>query len=239
VNDYRGSRDVGATGQLTCAYVIDIKLIDKNANSIFFILFNKQYIIIPVRFFSSEDEATAYFNEIKVNMHKENLSMQQNSGRHLYYWGLLGLFPLVGAFAGLVLIFQGVSRYKDKVLVIIGVADILITICIYSFLYYQVEHGEGQFKKTNIINLDVLVKDIENYKLQKGNYPDSLEQLLQIDKFAPINDVFLLRKPESIKTTFNYQKINDKYALFSSGFDKIPNTNDDIYPPFDSGGSSK
>jgi hypothetical protein len=31
-------------------------------------------------------------------------------------------------------------------------------------------------------------------------------------------------------TYYNYQKIGDKYLLFSSGQDGIPNTKDDLFP---------
>lgn len=34
----------------------------------------------------------------------------------------------------------------------------------------------------------------------------------------------------SIKKTFQYKKMKNKYNLFSVGIDEIPNTLDDLYP---------
>lgn len=38
---------------------------------------------------------------------------------------------------------------------------------------------------------------------------------------------------------YNYEKVGDKYLLFSSGQDGIPNTKDDLFPQVEISNSSK
>lgn len=158
-----------------------------------------------------------------------------------YLLGLLCLIPLVGAFVGLGLLLYGLIKYKDKWLSIIGTAGILWTIIFYSALFYAGTHA-SIFKKGFIelsqMQLNALVKNIEFYKLQHGQYPESLKQLLSDDKLAPINDV---ATGMTIKgnSYYNYQKIGDRYLLFSSGQDRIPNTKDDLFPQVTITDSSK
>jgi hypothetical protein len=158
-----------------------------------------------------------------------------------YLLGLLCLIPLVGAFVGLALILYGLIRYKDKWLTIIGAAGIAWTIIIYSTLFYAGMHSSAFRKNFEIIaqmQLNNLVKNIEFYKLSHGQYPDDLQQLLKDDPLAPINDA---AQGMNIRgnTYFNYQKIGDKYTLFSSGQDGIPNTKDDLFPQITITDSSK
>jgi hypothetical protein len=88
------------------------------------------------------------------------------------------------------------------------------------------------------MELNSLVKNIEFYKLEYGHYPDNLQQLLIDDKLAPIND-----PAEGMNTKgnsyFNYERVGDKYRLFSSGEDGIPNTEDDLFPQVTITDSSK
>jgi hypothetical protein len=79
------------------------------------------------------------------------------------------------------------------------------------------------------MQLNSLTKNIEFYKLQHGQYPDRLEQLLDDDKLVPITDAIQLNQRRE-NSNYNYQKIGDKYLLFSSGQDGIPNTSDDLFP---------
>ena len=158
-----------------------------------------------------------------------------------YLLGLLCIIPMFGAFVGLGLLFYGLLKYKDKRLSIIGALGILWTIIIYSTLFYFSTHssffnkGFGDISK---MQLNSLVKDIEFYKLANGQYPDSLEQLLIDDKLAPINDPIQGLKTKG-STLFNYEKIGEKYTVFSSGQDGIPNTEDDFFPNIKVKDSSK
>jgi len=151
-----------------------------------------------------------------------------------YLLGLLGIIPLVGALVGFVLILYGLIKYKDKWLVLIGAGGILFTVAIYGSMFYTMGPDSKAFKqgfaKIDSIQLNSLVKEIEFYKIQNGSYPDSLQQLNTKDSFTGISDPLLSRKKNS---TYNYHKIGNKYTLFSSGVDEIPNTADDIYPTID------
>jgi hypothetical protein len=155
------------------------------------------------------------------------------SGKHLYNRGWLGLIPLVGAFVGIGLVVLGLIKYRDRKLILIGCAAILFTIIIYGSLFYYAFYskaGEEQFARSSQTFLNELVKDIEFYKIQNGDYPDSLQQLVKPNEIVWLDDPILARRPGTKNTKFNYQKIGNKYTLFSSGLDRIPNTTDDIYP---------
>jgi hypothetical protein len=158
-----------------------------------------------------------------------------------YLLGLLCIIPLVGAFIGLGLFLYGVLKYKDKWLSIIGAAGILWTVLVYWALFYTGTHA-SIFKKgwqdLSQMQMNTLVKHIEFYKLEHGQYPDSLQQLLLDDKLAPVNDPIQGLKTKG-NSYFNYNKIDDKYSVFSSGQDGVPNTSDDLFPKFPVGDSTK
>ena len=165
----------------------------------------------------------------------------QHKSKPPYLLGLLCLIPLVGAFVGLGLLLYGLLKYKDKWLSIIGATGIVWTIIVYSTLFYAGTHAsvfKKGFEDISQMQLNSLVKNIEFYKLVHGQYPDSLQQLLVDDKLAPINDAV---QGMNIKENsyYNYQKTGNKYLLFSSGQDGIPNTKDDLFPQITITDSSK
>ena len=158
-----------------------------------------------------------------------------------YLLGLICVIPLVGAFVGLGLLLYGLLKYKDKWLCIIGAAGILWTIIVYSTLFYAGRNASvftKGFEDISQMQLNSLVKNIEFYKLAHGEYPDSLNQLLDDDKFAPINDAAQGMKTKGI-SYYNYKKIDNKYSVFSSGQDGISNTKDDLFPQLTITDSSK
>jgi hypothetical protein len=149
-----------------------------------------------------------------------------------YLLGLICLIPLVGAFVGVGLLLYGLLKYKDKWLSIIGAAGILWTVIVYSLLFYAGSHASAfkkGFENISQLQLNSLVKNVEFYKLQHGQYPDSLQQLLVDDKLAPINDAAQGMNIKC-KSYYNYGKVGGKYFLFSSGGDGIANTKDDLFP---------
>ena len=158
-----------------------------------------------------------------------------------YLLGLLCLIPLIGAFVGLGLLLYGVFKYKDKWLIIIGVFGIFFTVGIYSYLFYYMKNGDLSkkgFAEISKMQLTSLVKNIEFYKLQHGQYPADLQQLLSDDKLAPITDAIQLVQQRQ-DFYYNYQKIDSVYKLFSSGQDGIPGTTDDFFPQIIVGDSSR
>jgi hypothetical protein len=149
-----------------------------------------------------------------------------------YLLGLLCLIPLVGAFVGLGLLLYGIFKYKNKWLSIIGAGGILFTVLFYGSFFYAMKNApifQKGFADISQVQLNSLTKNIEFYKLQHGQYPDSLQQLLNDDKFAPITDAIQLNQRRE-NSSYNYRKTGDKYLLFSSGQDGVPNTSDDLFP---------
>ena|SRR5258705_13793033 len=94
------------------------------------------------------------------------------------------------------------------------------------------------FVQISQIQIQQLVMHIEFYKLQNGHYPDRLEQLREGDNLAPVND-----PAQGMQATepsfYNYERIGEKYSLFSSAMDGIPGTKDDFYPQIEIPDSSK
>jgi hypothetical protein len=154
-----------------------------------------------------------------------------SSGRHLYGRGWLGLIPLFGFFVGIGLLTVGIVKYKDKKLIWIGVGAIFFTVAIYGsmFLYMFSDTARKQWATIVPHQLNTIVRSIEFYKVQHGQYPDSLEQVHQNDSTVSIYDPVSAKANEK-QTKYNYMKINNRYMLFSSGIDKKPKTADDIFP---------
>ncbi len=158
-----------------------------------------------------------------------------------YLLGLLCIIPLVGAFVGFGLLLYGILKYKDKWLSIIGAAGILWTVLVYGSLFYAGTHAavfKKGFEDISQMQLNNLVKFVEFYKLEHGQYPDNLQQLLDDDKLAPINDAAQGMNTKG-NSYYNYEKVGDKYFLFSSGQDGVPNTKDDLFPQVTITDSSK
>ncbi|MGN6602406.1 MAG: type II secretion system protein GspG [Ginsengibacter sp.] len=151
-----------------------------------------------------------------------------------YLLGLLGLIPLVGFFVGIALFLYGVIKYKDRKLIIIGIACMLFTVIAYSSLFYYgfiSQAGKKGWADMSQMQLNSLIKNVEYYKIENGHYPDSLQQLEKKDEFVFIEDP--LKSVWDKNRNFNYKNLGDRYLLFSSGIDGIANTKDDIYPQVD------
>jgi hypothetical protein len=161
-----------------------------------------------------------------------NNSNNQKTYGPPYLLGLLGLIPIVGGCVGVGLLLYGLIRYKDKWLSIIGAVSILITIVYHFAFLYQNEYSLKHKKIIEHISqkdLNQLVKDVEFFKLQYGKYPDSLDEMLTKQYGVIVTDIIqILQKRSNID--FYYQKVGEKYMLFSLGEDGLPNTKDDIYP---------
>ncbi|SEW52786.1 type II secretion system protein GspG [Chitinophaga arvensicola] len=158
-----------------------------------------------------------------------------------YLAGLLCLIPLIGGMAGFVLLILAIVKYRDKWLAIIGAAGILFTVGIYGFMFYYMKNGDLSkrgFAEISQMQLNNLVKNIEFYKLQHGEYPDNLQELLEDDKFAPIHDAIQSAQFRGA-VFYNYERIGSRYTLFSSGQDGKPHTKDDLFPKVAVSDSSK
>ena len=163
-------------------------------------------------------------------------------GKPHYWWGLLGLIPLFGAIVGVILVLLGISRFKDKILVYIGTACILFTVGVYAFLFFVLRNSEdvaNGFSTIAQIQVNDLIKDIEFYKMQHGVYPNKLEDLQENNKLVAIVDPILLNHSTEGNLNYHYEKVGDRYKLYSVGVDRIENTADDIYPDLLNSDSTK
>lgn len=94
------------------------------------------------------------------------------------------------------------------------------------------------FRVHSSMQLKGTVRAIEFYRLQYGQYPDSLKDLLQIDRSLPINDPVQLSN-RTTNTLFEYHRYGDKYTVYSRGADGKAGTADDIFPEVEIRDSSR
>lgn len=140
--------------------------------------------------------------------------MTTSSSKPPYLLGLVCFIPLIGAFVGVALLLYGLIKYKDKWLSLIGILGILFTVGIYSFLFYYMKNGDLSkkgFSEISQMHLNNLVKNIEFYKIQHGQYPDNLKQLLTDDKLAPVTDAIQL--VQQIHSTTTKKRGADIYSI--------------------------
>ncbi len=157
----------------------------------------------------------------------------------IYFWGLVGLIPNLGAFIGFTLLILGIYKTRDKFLVIIGTFCIVWTLVLDSYYFFQIINNPNIFGsgKENITRYEIneLVKEIELFKVRLGRYPSNL---LELDSLLKSNgNYILIMDPYQIGQNNNnntglyyYKLLGDKYEVFSIGKDRIANTSDDIYP---------
>ncbi|MBB3188747.1 YcxB family protein [Microbacter margulisiae] len=198
------------------------------------ILADKKFYLIPQKAFPSNAEAINFLGIIQSKVIKPRGTIKPlfatADKKPPYLLGLICLIPLIGAFIGLVFIILGVTRFKDKWFTLIGVFGIAFTIIIYSTLFYTNKHSfKNELRALSQTELNDLVKDIEFYKLENGQYPDSLQQLTKDNSNDFIFDPVQANQ-RGKNSLFYYLKVGDKYRLFSKGEDGIPYTKDDIYP---------
>ena len=195
--------------------------------------------LIPKKYFVSAAASSALFNKINKGFRSHRFFYPKPN----YAWGLLCLVPLIGFFNGIVMIVKGISKYKDIKYTVIGIGGVLLTIGLYGSLFYQMKFGtafDSADKEMAVDNLNTLVKSIEFYKLQNNHYPDSLQEVNE-GGLAVISDNMDKSDMFSFKNVklYNYKKVGNKYILFSSGFDGIPYTKDDVYPTINVSDTSK
>lgn len=163
--------------------------------------------------------------------------------------GGMSFIPLIGILFGLVAIVWGLVTKKagGKKLALIGVCGILLTIALYSALFYFgfVQRGgvyDDLRAKLSETTITSLVQSIEFYKTQNGKYPESLEVL---QKSLPKNSMVFVFDPTDVKMGgkpryYYYQLIDSEhYYLLGVGPDGQPFTADDVLPKIDVGAKSK
>lgn len=202
--------------------------VDSNEEFVSLRLADKRFYLIPRRAFVSDNEVTDFMGIVQCEVTKRRgIDRSSISEEVPYIRGLICFIPLIGAFAGFIFILQGIFKYKDKWFTLIGVFGILFTIVLYGTLFPEIWNEKIRNEKNTEhakVWMNNLIKDIEFYKIQNGKYPKSFDDLDSYSIYDPTQD------SKGKKNCFNYKLIGDKYLLFSSGIDRIPNTKDDIYP---------
>ena len=102
-----------------------------------------------------------------------------NANKRPPYWlGLLCLIPVFGAVVGIVLLLNGISKYKDKWIIMMGAGGIIYTFALVLFFANPLNKGmRAAFAPHAQMAVNDLMKGVEFYKLKHGVYPDSLEQI--------------------------------------------------------------
>lgn len=206
-----------------------IKAVEENDRYVFILQYHRFPLVIPKSFFSANDAISNFIGMIGYRrMRSAGREPDRIKSEKIVYWGLLGIIPVLGGIAGIVLLILGIL-YKSSKLIIVGAIDILLAIIFWvvfvSYLFHWVFNThpfhdmQKQFTKEE---LNTAFKDVEFYKLQHGHYPDSLQEV----------------EPFRQRELF-YQKLGDKYWLFAVGEDKQPFTADDIYPTMNPADSTK
>lgn len=166
-----------------------------------------------------------------------------------YVVGGLSFIPLVGVLFGIVAIAWGLLTKKrgGKKLAIIGTCGIAFTVILYSSLFYFgfVKRGgiyddlRAQLAESTLVQV---VQAIEFYKIQNGNYPDSLKILKDS---LPENSMLFVHDATDVKMGsesryYHYELIGENhYYLLGVGPDGLAFTPDDILPKIQPGQSSK
>lgn len=221
----------------------DIKQVAKAGNFVFIITQHTGYYLLPIWCFSSEDQVM-HFLSIVTNGIAHAKGIQPKTPftfKPGYLVAILCLIPVIGFFAGIVVFILGIIHYKDKVFVIMGAIGMLITIAMYGSIIYFAQTSStvnDGFSDITQTQLNDLVKSIEFYKLQNGLYPDSLQQIETKNSFISIDDPLQTFKEKKI-VRYQYQRMGNKYLLFSVGKDGKSNTSDDIYPTITGADTSK
>jgi hypothetical protein len=129
------------------------------------------------------------------------------------------------------LIILGIAAYRSWVLIVIGAAGILWSVLIYGSLFVFMQ--SNSFSKLMAPDakqeLTNIARELEFYKIENGDYPDSLQQLSKKTRWIFTADPTQLNHLQ--KTVyFQYAHLGDHYTLFSIGPDGLAHTSDDIFP---------
>lgn len=207
---------------------------------------DKSFILIPKIFFNTNNDFQSFLGAISNNVSKSKFINPINNTplikplRPPYLLSLLCLLPFLGVIAGLIIIYFAIANYKSKSFAIAGLIGLIFSTIITLFIIFQIKNisSENNFnqiiKDLSIQKMNSIVKEIEFYKMQNNEYPDSLQQIE--NTYLGISDPAISNKKNQ---SFYFKKTGMKYYLFSIGFDNKPFTNDDIYPTIEIKDSTK
>ncbi len=225
-----------------------ISLVGMNKKCIYYLLPHLGIFIIPVRSFSTINDATNFYGELKgacwrsgglkneyssSNRNQENIRSQASGSKKLYSWWPSLFIPGVGAIAGYIFIVRGLSEFKDKKLVLLGCGGIVVTVIFFSTVGHferDKKNDAHRYDRMVYSALNSTVKELEFYHEQNGRYPDNLQMLKPGYRLSAFVDDYSYNKETHYNDIFHYQNLGNKYTLFSVGPDSLANTKDDIYP---------
>ena len=148
-----------------------------------------------------------------------------------WIFGGLSFIPLIGIIFGIIAIIIGASK-KVKGQIFLGIAGILVTVCLYGGLYYF-----GFVAKTGIyadlrtkLALQIITTDagqISLYKQQHGRLPTTFSDL----GVPSQTNMFFGSDPWGSAITY-LPDSSGHFKLTSAGPDKVLNTMDDIQQSF-------
>ncbi|MEM6711684.1 MAG: type II secretion system protein GspG [Pseudomonadota bacterium] len=150
----------------------------------------------------------------------------------------MSFVPLLGVLPGFVALLWGIfsKRRGSSIVAILGLVGISVTVGLYGYLFYMTSK-DGVFSEMRTQLAQTLVTElvprIELYKLQNGQYPESIEEIQE----SGLSGAFTSSIDPSRSTsdtneaTFFYQRNgDDTYHLFGLGADGLPFTDDDLLP---------
>jgi hypothetical protein len=157
------------------------------------------------------------------------MSARQNKFYAISIWCLV---PYFGIIVAIILIFYAIFSLRSKIFLAVILVEIVLNITITYFMFHQMDNRIFSTPPELVsYDLDNVVEKLELYKKIKGSFPDSLQQLKKEFPSVNIRDTLLLSSVSKVKFAYYfYQKKGDKFILFSTGWDRVPFNDDDIYP---------
>jgi hypothetical protein len=191
----------------------------------------------------NSDEQPDLYNEVNklvtqrvAEQNQAKTDAKESAGCLGYVIGGMSFIPLIGVLFGIVAIIWGFKSTNSK-LKYVGSAGIIFTVLLYGSLgYFGFVQEDGVYDELRATmtktQLTGAVQAIEFYKVQNGEYPDSLETL---QKSLPENSMVFLHDAAQVNIEemklYYYKVINEhSYHIRSYGRDGLINTMDDILP---------
>ena len=182
-----------------------------------------------------------------MSPNSEKTSENKKLGTIPFVFSGMSFIPLIGVLFGLFAIARGLITKRDggKKLALVGGAGIGFNILIYGALFYFgfVQRGgiyDDLRTKMAQSNLNALVQSVEFYKIQYGEYPDSLE-MLKSSLSKDSSQVIFVIDPRALMSGryFYYQKVgSNHYYLRGVGPDGSPFSPGALIPQTPGGAAS-
>jgi hypothetical protein len=101
--------------------------------NMYFTTATNELYILPKRFFEKETDSVKSVALVCFESVKAKSLLPQKKFKPIYWWGVAGLMPGWGFIIGIVLVVNGATKYKDKILITIGAIDIVVTILFFVY----------------------------------------------------------------------------------------------------------